>query len=326
MRREPGFTLVELLVVIAVIGILIALLLPAVQAAREAARRSQCKNNLKQIGLALHSYHNIHQGLPAARYVNGPVIRAPGWSWSTMILPLMDQQPLYNSFQLLAPFTDRQNQAGLSTVLPGFLCPTASNTPRHQRIQDASGGGANRINNPGIATTNYAANGGSFSGSLFSLVDSSAVRRNGAFSGDSNYNFRDFTDGTSHTLAIGEVLHYGNGTTAGTGSFLWDPTMYGFMDLASGLAGAELTGARLTTQKMNPPSFAAVLALREAFASQHDGGCHFLMMDGAVRFVSEDIDHTGYDLARPNDNFDYSKMGVYQRLSGRNDRQIIPDF
>src|SRR5688500_4365529 len=101
--RRRGFTLIELLVVIAIIAVLIALLLPAVQQAREAARRTQCRNNLKQIGLALHNYHDVHNTFPMGycagmTYVDGASDTSPGWSWATYILPQLDQGPLYNQF------------------------------------------------------------------------------------------------------------------------------------------------------------------------------------------------------------------------------------
>ena len=99
-RHNPrGFTLIELLVVIAIIGVLIALLLPAVQAAREAARRAQCANNLKQIGLALHNYHDAHGVLPPG-YVYQPGYATGGFGWASMILPYMEQTPLFNADQL----------------------------------------------------------------------------------------------------------------------------------------------------------------------------------------------------------------------------------
>lgn len=103
LHRRRGFTLIELLVVIAIIAVLIALLLPAVQQAREAARRSQCKNNLKQIGLALHNYNDTHGALPSGsivlRNTAGTVYYGHGWTWHATILPYLDQGPLYNAIQ-----------------------------------------------------------------------------------------------------------------------------------------------------------------------------------------------------------------------------------
>ena len=141
MARRQGFTLIELLVVIAIIAVLVSLLLPAVQQAREAARRSQCKNNLKQIGLALHNYHDTHSTFPAGYYSwvtnngSGPAWAnidpdtwdaAPGWGWGTMLLPFLDQAPLYNQLNLNRSCWDGVNAAGVITTLPVFLCPTAS--------------------------------------------------------------------------------------------------------------------------------------------------------------------------------------------------------
>ena len=109
LQNKRGFSLIELLVAIAIIAILIALLLPAVQQAREAARRTQCQNNLKQIALALHSYHELHSMFPQGQVFRGPsdgTSDAPGWSWSSMILPMIGQAPLYNKFNFSLPLHD----------------------------------------------------------------------------------------------------------------------------------------------------------------------------------------------------------------------------
>ena len=130
--RRRGFTLNELLVVIAIIAILVALLLPAVQSAREAARRSQCKNGLKQTGLALHSYHETHSSFPPgfiSRNVQAsdpvtPTNIAPGFSWGTMILPNLDQEPLYSSLDFERDADDPTNLSFGQTSLPVFRCPS----------------------------------------------------------------------------------------------------------------------------------------------------------------------------------------------------------
>ncbi len=124
-----GFTLIELLVVIAIIAVLIALLLPAVQAAREAARRTQCVNNLKQMGLALHNYHDAFLVLPpgyiaASKFIDGETDTAPGWSWASMILPQLDQTPLYSSANFWLPVQAPANTTTTQTSLTAFLCPS----------------------------------------------------------------------------------------------------------------------------------------------------------------------------------------------------------
>ena len=112
IRPRQGFTLIELLVVIAIIAVLVALLLPAVQAAREAARRAQCVNNLKQIGLALHNYHSANNVFPIG-YVAWPNantnVTSPGWGWASALLPMLEQQPLYSATNLALPIEDATN-------------------------------------------------------------------------------------------------------------------------------------------------------------------------------------------------------------------------
>ncbi|HUQ71374.1 MAG TPA: DUF1559 domain-containing protein, partial [Planctomycetaceae bacterium] len=182
--RRRGFTLIELLVVIAIIAILIALLLPAVQQAREAARRTQCRNNLKQLGLALHNYHDNFNIFPMgfSDVVAGNAERnGSGWAWSAMVLPYLDQAPLYNQFNFnvtpyncvncAAPITG--NQALVGTQLAAFSCPsdvkpaTAAN----------NGGAANTSASQGtaaIATSSYMGCRGSFNG-VFCVESGTAV-------------------------------------------------------------------------------------------------------------------------------------------------------
>ena len=131
MNRNRAFTLIELLVVIAIIAVLIALLLPAVQSAREAARRTHCVNNLKQMGLALHNYHDSLSIFPpgyiaASPFIDGETDTSPGWSWASMILPQLDQAPLYASINVWLPIQAPANSTGTQTLVERLLVPVGS--------------------------------------------------------------------------------------------------------------------------------------------------------------------------------------------------------
>ena len=265
-HRRRGFTLIELLVVIAIIAILIALLLPAVQQAREAARRTQCKNNLKQIGLALHNYHDSHLVFPTSHFV-GNVLR-PGydfthWAWASMILPYVDQAPLYNRFQA-GPLSPKQAYAIdsklFTTPLEVFICPSDPEAPTNRNRPFRI------IGQPGqpevfIAKSNYPGVAGD--------EENNAGR--GVFHTDSTCaRIRDITDGTSNTLLVGERR-----SPEGQWAAVWACTE---LDLQNELSNVwsvvGLTQYRMTdgeaggTDAKNP---------KIAFGSAHEGGAHFLM-------------------------------------------------
>jgi prepilin-type N-terminal cleavage/methylation domain-containing protein len=124
MVRKTGFTLVELLVVIAIIGILVALLLPAVQAAREAARTTSCKNNLHQIGLALHNFHDTNGTFPSGWAANPGPEDGPGWGWLARTMSMMEANNLHDSIDRSLPISDPVNQPYREQVIPNFLCPS----------------------------------------------------------------------------------------------------------------------------------------------------------------------------------------------------------
>jgi prepilin-type N-terminal cleavage/methylation domain-containing protein/prepilin-type processing-associated H-X9-DG protein len=298
MRRHfrSGFTLVELLVVIAIIGILIALLLPAVQAAREAARRSQCTNNLKQIGLAMHNYHDTYKVFPPGWIYFGN--NQPEFGWAVFIMPFMEQKPLYdamdpNTRKLRNLFKTGAAQADidlLQTVIENYKCPS-DDSPELNSLEDFGGDFFD------IATANY-------KGSCGSENKGKGDENTGVLYGNSKIKFADIKDGTSSTFLAGE-------TNSDQSAAVW-----------AGIGKANslnVTGVYRTAGRVNfklngylPPGSTNN---GKGFSSYHPGGANFLFCDGSVHFVSETID---YDTSSP--------YGTYQRLGRRNDGQPVGDF
>ena len=190
-RPRPGFTLIELLVVIAIISVLIALLLPAVQSAREAARRSQCCNNLMQMGLALQSYESAHEVLPPGVVnLTGPVLDQPkgyGFGWMTQVLPYFEMKNVYNHFNLQVGLYEPHNSTTRTNLVRSFLCP--------------SDGGPARDGNRN-AMTNYA-------GVHHDVEAPIAADNHGVLFLNSAVRYEDVTDGTSMTIFVGEKLNDG---------------------------------------------------------------------------------------------------------------------
>ncbi len=240
-KHQRGFTLIELLVVISVIAILISLLLPAVQQAREAARRTQCKNNLKQLGLALHNYHDVHRRFPAG-YFSYPTSSgaapawaeldpdtwdgAPGWSWAAMLLPFLDQSNVTNAIDFDRPVWDAAHRDIIATKLSIFLCPSSSGGDEPFTVQTADGADRMINNQPvTVGRSHYVAShgqescwgecGSATTGIVFSdiytfttrtvLINGDASRvADGPFFRNSGTRFRDVTDGLTNTIFLGE--------------------------------------------------------------------------------------------------------------------------
>lgn len=332
-----GFTLIELLVVIAIIAVLIALLLPAVQQAREAARRTQCKSNLKQIGLAMHGYHETASTFPMG--MSGWPNTADGklWGWGTAILPYLDQVPLYNNLATmpggLAPQTNlpaagfnavmasfTPTNTFLQTNLPVYRCPSDTGSLT-VTIPAAGLNGINQQNTYIFGRSNYAG----ILGASFQLTGGLLVP-DGAFGESSNIRISDFTDGLSNTFLVGERRSPGfaNGVYVG-GDTIWcgagDDNFGLTNNLNSNWQGFSITLGfceqicEINAGTAIPPSITNSVALA-ALSSRHIGGAHFLLADGSVRFISENI-ATGPP-ATPG--------STYQNLANRNDGQLIGEF
>jgi prepilin-type N-terminal cleavage/methylation domain-containing protein/prepilin-type processing-associated H-X9-DG protein len=299
MKRR-GFTLIELLVVIAIIAVLIALLLPAVQAAREAARRAQCVNNLKQIGLALHNYHQSNDKFPAGRPNNTQAIAAldlDAHSGFVALLSQIEGGTLYNSWNFTIWFGDTNsgvyianglfNSTVSNSVVNSFVCPSdISKSPI-----DLSGTGRNDVPKiAGLATGSYA-----FSAGTFGPPNTQGNK-------DSNNGFahyclkgpngvRDITDGTSNTFAVGETI-YNDGIYPST----TNNANNGFFNAwAVNLRWSSTW--RTTANPLNTlPQAGAFVdgATNGAFGSRHSGGANFLFADGSVRFVKNSISLVTY--------------------------------
>lgn len=343
-NSRRGFTLIELLVVIAIIGVLVALLLPAVQQAREAARRTRCKSNLKQFGLALHNYHDSTNILPPGYFGAPNTYCGTLWGWGTSILAWMDQAPLYNSLGAstggltgcnLGPGTgfgayftsfDPPNPL-LATVLPSYRCPSDSGSDTFT----VPVGGLNGLQ-PGKTSTfgrsNYAGVLGSWycpgmltGGSLSTScpVPSGLLAHDGTFSENSRRRFRDFTDGLSNTTIVGERRSPGttNGGYVG-GDTIWAGAGDNYAPPIQGFAlhmGACDPPLKLNVVSPTPPNGASSVPFL-GFSSPHPGGAHFLMGDGSVRFLSDSI-ATGPAGAAGS---------TYQNLASLNDGNLLGEY
>lgn len=315
MTLRRGFTLIELLVVIAVIAILIALLLPAVQQAREAARRTQCRNNLKQIGIALHSYHETNRVFPPGWI---PICRpgsggssdpcgvvgneAPSsWAWSVFILPNMDQVPLYEALLgLPTPPQSALQDPSASAVdihLPAYSCPTDAGGQRSAwgGTTFSSAGAVNgytKMSYPGCI-------GWSGDNAISNHVHSNiaGVDRRGIFSNSSSTRMANVVDRTTNTFMCGETE---TASVCRTPGYCPTPTIFGAIWLRAdhrpfGSNYLWFSVLRETSHnpnaRMNSGHF---FSLGQGFSSLHTGGAQFLLADGSVRFISETINAATY--------------------------------
>ncbi|MBN1394800.1 MAG: DUF1559 domain-containing protein [Pirellulales bacterium] len=268
-QSPRAFTLVELLVVITIIGILIALLLPAVQAAREAARRAQCSNNMKQIGLALHLYHEVHGVFPP-----GGGVQFPGggvaWEWSALVLPHMEQEAISKTIDFTFPYNWTQNVDMIRTFVYTYICPS---TRPPVLVTCCS-----HIPGPDdAAPTHYAGV------STHEQVDYGVTTTgSGCIFGASKISMRDVTDGTSQSLLLAERDYYPDD----------DPwkTTYASIHCPNAVCNAGnlwAGGAKVTTYYgINK----GLNAQQAGVASPHSGGSHVSFADAHVAFLNETID------------------------------------
>jgi prepilin-type N-terminal cleavage/methylation domain-containing protein len=272
-RTAPtAFTLIELLVVIAIIAILIGLLLPAVQKVREAASRIKCQNNLKQLGVAFHSYHDANGSLPpgyfaSGPYVNGATDTAPGWAWGAYILPFLEQQNLYNQYNLTLPV---QNSPAIQNLVNTFLCPSDITPSTAFAVTDSSW-------NPvcSVAPSSYAACCGNGS--------TTAATGNGAFYRNSQVRLTDITDGTSNTIFI-EERAFANVQDTWVGAISGGYCNQGLYNQAAvpgklGQGAADLVLIHASTN--NSPTGRNL----DDASSKHFVGSNFLYGDGSVHFI-----------------------------------------
>lgn len=275
-RQRPGFTLIELLVVIAIIAILIGLLLPAVQKVREAATRMQCSNNLKQIGLAIHNYHDQNGFLPEA---GGSL----DLGWQVWILPQLEQSPVYQQMNLAAAYSTAPNNVVAKMQIKSYICPAATRLMSNQTATEFA---THYVGILGPTGTNPA------TGSPYPVAAPTGVHGGHGTSGmlirkaDGLVKLGAIADGSSNTFLVGE--HSYQLTTAGVVNIA-------YRTWSRGCTSTACASSKNITHPMRLETYNGSGLFNEvSLGSDHSGGANFCMGDGSVRFVNENIDIVTY--------------------------------
>ena len=309
--RSRGFTLIELLVVIAIIAVLIALLLPAVQQAREAARRSQCKNNLKQLGLAMFNYEETHRSFPLGSYAPTSTMA----NWRAHLLPFLDQSPVYMRLNfnggnfMSGGLTVGSNDILANLSMSVYVCPSSPLSPTvggqgnsQNTLMHMYVGISGAYPDPALRTVGFTSNYGGFYANNGSLLHNQITR------------IADFTDGSSNTMLIGEQS--GRVGTADIRSAYyggWCGTT--FPAPVTGTVQGDAWSTGLTTVQYQINAKVAAGGSGDPYDANtilnsfHVGGIHMLMGDGTVRFLSEN-----------------ANMDTVRKLAARDDGTVVGEF
>lgn len=286
VHRRSAFTIVELLVVVAIIGVLIALLLPAVQQAREAARRTECKNNLRQIGISIHLHHDTHRRIPSGWNSDVP-IGEPGWGWGAQLLPFMEQSNAHELIDYRLSIEDATHDFVREHTVSTFLCPTDGypspfliggvhdhdhehgmagfqDDDDHDHDDDDHGNVDEGPTLFPIARSNYVGMFGS------TEIEDAPSQGNGVFYHNSKVRFADIVDGMSNTFMVGE-------RSSRLGGSVWIGV----------LREANEPMARVVGSADHVPN--SPVGHFEDFGSYHPTGANFLLSDGSVRLINDEI-------------------------------------
>jgi prepilin-type N-terminal cleavage/methylation domain-containing protein/prepilin-type processing-associated H-X9-DG protein len=286
-RQNAGFTLIELLVVISIIAVLIALLLPAVQSAREAARRAQCVNNLKQIGLTLHNYEGTLRTFPPG-YISSFDTRGndtgPGWGWAAMLLPQFEQTPAFNAINFSLPIESPGNLTGRLPLVNNFLCPSDAVQPFWWAVNRDTATGAAVQNICQVASSNYVGVYGK---------GEPGPDGEGVFFRDSRIALRDITDGTSQTIMVGERSHrLGEATWVGsvTNAILYPTDGDNIGRYVPETSPGMVLGHAGEGHGPGDPRS----DVNQFYSLHSGGGVNFLFADGHVAFLKSTMDYKTY--------------------------------